>query len=269
MIPLFRKLFPSHKADLTEALDEALHRFVEKPGTIVDLRSRVFPYVDLIAINLDGAIVDSSPPAMAQAEGETGRAFECAKVSVTGRRIAVGGVPLDLRMEMRDGIFDWGYDSNAEAVLILRAAREGQLVVSVAQLLLEESIIRLVGAKARLYGIDLEQVRLSMRARGRRSLAADIHVVAKKFFARAKIDIYAQFDISNEFVARISQLKCKGDGKLGAFACTTLQPMFDRVLEKSFSLRSIPLLGEIQLRDVHVAVADTVEITVDFGSSQA
>ena len=40
MIPLFRKLFPSHKADLVEALDEALHRFVEKPGPIVDLRSR-------------------------------------------------------------------------------------------------------------------------------------------------------------------------------------------------------------------------------------
>ena len=35
--------------------------------------------------------------------------------------------------------------------------------------------------------------------------------------------------------------------------------------KKSFPLKSIPL-GEIQLRDVHVAVADTVEITMDFGS---
>jgi hypothetical protein len=267
MIPLFRKLFPSHRADLVEALDEALHRFVEKPGPIVDLRSRVFPYVDEIAVNLDGAIVDASPPPMAKAEGETGRAFEAAAINVTGKRIAVGGVPLDLRMKMRDVICDWGYDANAEAVLIVRNAREGQLVVSAAQLVLEESIVRLVGAKARLYGVDLEQVRLSMRARGRRSLAADIYVVAKKFFARAKIDIYAQLDIDDDFVVRISQLKCKGDGRLGAFACTTLQPMFDRVLEKSFSLRSIPFLGEIQLRDIHVAVADTVDLTVDFGSA--
>ena len=267
MIPLFRKLFPSHKADLTEALDEALHRFVEKPGTIVDLRARVFPYVDLIAINLDGGIVDPSPPPMAPAEGETGRAFECAKIEVSGKRISVGGVPLDLRMEMRDVVCDWGYDTNAEAVLILRSAREGQLVISAAQLLLEESIKRIVGAKARLYGIDLEQLRLAMRARGRRSLAADISVQAKKFFARAKIDIYAQLDITNEFVVKISQLKCKGDGKLGSFVCTTLQPAFQRVLEKSFSLRSIPLLSEIQLRDIHVAVADTVDLTVDFGSA--
>lgn len=267
MIPLFRKLFPSHKADLTEALDEALHRFIEKPGTIVDLRARVFPYVDLIAINLDGGIVDPSPPPMAPAEGETGRAFECAKIEVSGKRISVGGVPLDLRMAMRDVICDWGYDTNAEAVLILRSAREGQLVISAAQLLLEESVKRIVGDKARSYGINLEQVRLAMRARGRRSLAADISVQAKKFFARAKIDIYAQLDISNEFVVKISQLKCKGDGKLGSFVCTTLQPAFQRVLEKSFSLRSIPLLGEIQLRDIHVAVADSVELTVDFGST--
>jgi hypothetical protein len=266
MIPLFRKLFPSHKADLTEALDEALHRFVEKPGTIVDLRARVFPYIDLIAINLDGGIVDPSPPAMAPAEGETGRAFECAKINVSGRRISVGGVPLDLRTEMRDVVCDWGYDTSAEAVLILRSAREGQLVISGAQLALEESIKRIVGAKARLYGIALEQVRLAMRARGRRSLAADISVVAKKFFARAKIDIYVQLDITNEFVVKISQLKCKGDGKLGSFACSTLQPMFERVMEKSFPLRSIPFLGEIQLRDIHVAVADTVDLTVDFGS---
>jgi len=269
MIPLFRKLFPSHKADLTEALDDAMHRFVEKAGTIVDLRSRVFPYIDLIAINLDGAIVDPSPPAMAQAEGETGRAFECANIEVSGRKLSVGGVPVDLRMEMRDVVCDWGYDANAEAVLILRSAREGQLVVSAAQLLLEEAIKRLVGAKARLYGIELEQVRLFMRARGRRSIAADIQVVAKKFFARAKIDIYAQLDVTSEFVAKISQLKCKGDGKLGSFACTTLQPMFDRVIEKSFPLRSIPLLAEIRLRDIHVAVADTVDLTVDFGNAQA
>ena len=268
MIPLFRNLFPSHKADLGEALDEALHRFVEKPGPIVELRSRVFPYVDEIAIDLNGGIIDLSPPPLAKPEGETGRAFEAHLVNVSGRRVSVGGVPLDLRMRMRESIFDWGYDANGEAGLILRTVREGQLVISAAQLMLEQAFIRIIGAKARLYGIDLEQVRLFMRARGRRSIAADIQLQAKKFFARAKIDIYAQLDITSEFAAKISQLKCKGDGKLGSFVCKTIQPKFDRVLEKSFSLKSIPL-GEVQFRDVHVAVADTVEITVDFGSEQA
>ena len=105
-----------------------------------------------------------------------------------------------------------------------------------------------------------------MRARSRRSLAADIKIQAKKFFARANIDIYAQLDISNDFVVQISEIKCKGDGKLGSFACATLQPFFERLKSKSFPLKSFPLLGDLQLRDIHVAVADTVELTVDFGN---
>ena len=267
MISLGRKDFPSPRGDLAEALDDALHRFVEKPGPIVDLRSRVFPLVDEIRINLDGAIVDSSPPPLAKAEGETARAFETSLVSANGRRIAVLGVPIDLRMEMHDVIFDKGSDLNGDAVLILRRAREGQFVISSGQLDFEEAIVRIAGERARLYGIELEQVRLALRARSRRSLAADLHVQAKKFFARAKIDIYIQVDISTEFVVKISQLKCKGDGKLGSFACATLQPLFQRLLDKSLSLKSIPL-GEIQLRDIHVAVADTVDLTVDFGSEK-
>ena len=265
MISLGRKDFPPRKADLAEALDDALHRFVEKPGPIVDLRSRVFPYVDEVAINIDKAIFDSTPPPLTEAEGETFLAFEAAVVSVSGRKVSISGIPLDVRMELSDVIFEKGFDANGDAVLILRRARQGHLTISAAQLELEEAIVRLAGAKARLYGIELERVRLAMRARGRRSVAADIYIQAKKFFARAKIDLYAQLDITDDFVAKISQLKCKGNGKLGSFVCATLQPFFQRVLEKSFSLRSIPL-GEIQLRDIHVAVADTVDITIDFGT---
>jgi hypothetical protein len=265
VISLGRKDFPSPRSDLAEALDDALHCFVEKPGRIVELRSRVFPLVDEIRINLDAAIFDSSPPPLAKAEGETVLAFEAVVVNVSGRKVSVRGVPLDLRMELRDVVFDKGFDANGDAVLILRKARDGQFAISALQLQFEEAIRRIGGEKARLWGIELERVRLAMRARGRRSLGADIQIWAKKFFARAKIDIYIQLDITSEFVVKVSQLKCKGDGKLGSFACATLQPFFQRVLEKSFSLKSIPL-GEIELRDIHLAVADTVELTVDFGS---
>ena len=265
MIPLGRKDVPSPRQDLAEALDTALHRFVQKSGPIVDLRSRVFPLVDELRINLDGAKFDSPAPPPAKVEGETALAFETPAVNVRGRNISVRGLPLNLRMEMRDVVFHKGTDATGDAVLVIHRAREGQLVISAAQLNLEEAIGRLGGEKARLWGVDLERVRLAMRARSRRSLAADIQIWAKKFFTRAKIDIYAQLDVSNEFVVKISQLKCKGDGKLGSFACAALQPLFARTIERSFPLKSIPL-GEIQLRDIHVAVADTVELTIDFGS---
>ena len=267
MIPLGRKDVPSPRQDLAQALDDALHRFVQKSGRIVDLRSRVFPLVDEIRINLDLAKFDSPPPSLAKVEGETALAFETAVVTVSGRKISVRGLPLDLRMEMRDVVFHKGVDVHGDAVLLVHRAREGQLVLSASQLDLEEATGRLGGEKARLWGVDLEQVRLAMRARSRRSLAADIKVQAKKFFARANIDIYGQLDISNEFVAKISELKCKGDGKLGSFACAALAPVFEKIKSESFPLKSLPL-GGLQIHDVHVAVADTVELTVDFGSGE-
>jgi hypothetical protein len=267
VISLFRKDFPSPRGDLAQALDAALHRFVQKSGPIVDLRSRVFPLVDELRINLDGAKFDSPAPPLAEVEGKTTPAFETAAVNVRGRNISVRGMPLNLRMEMRDVVFHKGVDANGDAVLVIHRAREGQLVISAAQLNLEEAIGRLGGEKARLWGVDLERVRLAMRPRSRRSLAADIRIQAKKFFARANIDIYAQLDISNEFEAKVSELKCKGDGKLGSFACATLAPLFERMKSNTFPLKSIPL-GALQIVDVHVAVADTVELTVDFGSGE-
>src|SRR5207244_71922 len=155
-------------------------------------------------------------------------------VTVSGRNMSVYGVPLDLRMEMRDVIFHKGTDVNGDAVLVLHQAREGQLVISAVQLALEEAIARIGGAKARLWGVELEQVRLAMRARSRRSLAADIKIQAKKFFTRARIEIYAQFDTTNEFVVKISEMKCKGDGKLGSFACAALGPFFDKLKSETF-----------------------------------
>src|SRR5207237_3074560 len=118
MIPLGRKDVPSPKDDLAQALDGALHRFVQKSGRIVDLRSRVFPLVDEIRINLDGAKMDSPPP-LAKVEGATAPAFETAAVNVSGRNISVRGVPLDLRMEMRDVVFHKGSDANGDAILVL------------------------------------------------------------------------------------------------------------------------------------------------------
>src|SRR5438105_8490549 len=265
MLSLFRKDFPSPRADLAQALDAALHRFVQKSGPIVDLRSRVFPLVDELRINLDGAKLDSPSPPLAKVEGGTALAFETAVVNVRGRNISVRGVLLNLRMEMHDVLFHKGADANGDAVLVIHQAREGQLVISAAQLNLEEAIGRLGGEKARLWGVDLEQVRLAMPARSRRSLATDIKIQAKEFFARTNLDIYAQLDISNEFIVKVSELRCKGDGKLGSFACAALQPLFARTTEKSFPLKSLPL-GGVQIHDVHVAVTDTVEITIDFGS---
>ena len=49
-------------------------------------------------------------------------------------------------------------------------------------------------------------------------------------------------------------------------ACGILEPHLQRLEGATFPLMSLPL-GEIKLRDVRIAVADTVEVTADFGSA--
>jgi hypothetical protein len=263
MIPLGRKQFPSSKADLAQALDEALHRYASKDGQIVDVHARVFPYLDEIAINLDGAQLNLPPPQPPKLAGKRTPAFEAAVTTVSARQISVRGLPFNLRLSARDLVFHKAQDEKGDAAIVVHAVRDGTLSISAAQLDLEKAIEQIAREEGR--GLTIEQVRLAMRARGQRSLAIEVQVQAKKLFLRAKIDISGQLDIDDEFTIKISSLKCKSDGGIGAIACSTLEPMFRKLEEKSFSLKSLPL-GEVHVRDIRLAVADTIELTADFGS---
>jgi hypothetical protein len=268
MIPLDRKGFPSSKDELTRALDEAFHHLVRKEGPIAGIYCRVFPYLDEIVINVDGAQLDSLPQARPRIVNESRPACEAAIVTLSGRNISVQGVPLNFRMEARDIVFHQGSDENGQCVLMMHTVRDGSVVISATQLDLERAIEQIARREGDKNGIAIEQARLAIWARGERSLTVDIRLQARKFFLRADIDISSQLDIDENFIAKISNLKCKSNGAVGSVACGALDPVFRRLEGKTFSLTSLPL-GEIQLRDVHIAVADTIEITADFGTGQS
>ena len=90
---------------------------------------------------------------------------------------------------------------------------------------------------------------------------------ARKFLFRTNIDISGQLDIDDHFNAKVANLKCRAEGTIGSLACGALQPHLQRLEGQSFSLMSFPL-GELKMRDVRITVADTVEITADFGSAE-
>jgi hypothetical protein len=268
VFPLHRKDFPDSAAQFAEAMEASLRHYVRKDAPLVSVSARVFPYLDEIVINLDGARIDSTAPAPVRATAETKEACEAALVTLSARDILVQDVPISVRMEMRDIVFHKSQDENGEVLLIVRKARQGHVIVSAAQLDLENVIAETARALARKNGIAVENVRLALRARGARSLAADVQLHARKFMMRAKIDIYGQLDITDDFVARVSQLKCRGDGAIASLACGALEPHLQKLNGATFPLMSLPL-GEIQLRDVRIAVADTVEITADFGTAES
>ena len=268
MIPLSRDKFPDSTTDLAQALDDALRGYVGKDEPVVTISSRVFPYLDEIAINFDGVRFDSPPPAPPQPVGETKRACEAALVSMSARKIVVQGAPLNLQFQARDVVFHEGRDENGALLFLVHKVRTGHVLISAAQLDLENAIGEIAKREARKHGITIEQTRASLRARGPRSISADVRLEARKLLFRAKIDISGQIHIDDDFAAKISSLKCRGDGTLGSIACGVLDPHLRKLEGERFSLMSLPL-GDIQLRDVRIAVADTVEVAADFGIAEA
>ena len=74
MIPLLRDKFPNSTAELAAAMDESLRQYVQKEEPVVTINARVFPYLDEIALNFDGADARFKPagPAETRRRNQTG-----------------------------------------------------------------------------------------------------------------------------------------------------------------------------------------------------
>jgi hypothetical protein len=264
VIPLFRNQFPSSKAELAEALNDALGRYLKKEsGPLVTVSARVFPYLDEIAVNLDAAELASSFPAAPKVVGETKSAIEAGLVSLSGRDIKVRGIPVNLQMAANSVVMHSGRDESDQAVLVPQSVRSGHVAIAVSQQDLEKAIGELAREQGAKNGIAVEDVKIALRARGVRSISADIHLRARKFLLRTEMDVSGQLEIDDAFEAKISNLKCRATGTIGSVACGVLQPYLDKIEGHSVSLMSFPFTG-MKLKDVRVTVADTVEVTADF-----
>jgi hypothetical protein len=268
MLPLHRKEFPASKDELAQALENSLRQLLGSTQPLVSVQARAFPFFDEIAVNLDNLKLDSVPPLLTGAPANPKFGCEAGLVTMTARNLRLRGTPLDARVEARGVVFDQAQDGNDEVVLAVKRVREGYLQISVTQLDLEGALGEIARREGKKAGIAVEELRLAMRARGPRSVSADIRFQAGKFLLRARIDISARLDIDENLVARVFDLKCKGDGAVGSLACGAIGAHLSRLEGRTFSLKSLPL-GEVQLRDVRVAVADTVQIIADFGTAAA
>lgn len=268
MISLHRTQFPTSKTELAQALTESLRPYFAQTELVVTISARVFPYLDEIAIHFDGAQFDGKLPALPRFTGATKSACEAAVVTLSGRNVAVQGAPVGLQLQARDVVFHEGRDDKGETLLLVHSVRTGQVIISAAQLDLENAIRQIAQREGKNHGISVEETRVFMRARGPRSIAADVQLRARKFLLHANIDIAAQIDIEKDFAVKLSNLKCRGDGVLGSLACDVLRPLLQKLDGETFSMMP-PLYGQMALHDVRIAVSDTIEVTADFGSASA
>lgn len=265
MFPLFTRSLPTTVADLANLMNESVKRLFVTTGESVTVEAVDYPALNSISIKLDDASLRADRPTTPITTGARSPAFQVLNLLLEGSRISIGPATIDLRLRARDVRLDQARDGADEIILLLRSAAAGEVEIIADKSELEKAIAAIAGREAGKQGVTIEDVSLTLRERGLRSLSAEVQVKARKLFFSTVIRIAADLDLDNELNAAISGLACKGDGAIGTLACGVLAPHLEKLDGRTFSLLALPL-GDIRLRDVRLAVADKICVTAQFSA---
>jgi hypothetical protein len=265
MLPLYSKTFPASATELAELLNASVQRLFDnaaKPVTVVD---DAFPRLSEIRITLDGAELRANPPRPPVMKGASSAGIEAEKLYVNAAEVLIGPATANIRLDARDVRFDQAKDTKGEVVLMLKSATDGEVEVSADQRSIEQAIAAVAKQEAGKHGVAIDDVKLSVRTGGERSINAEVQLRAKKLFFTTTVRITAQLAMDEQLNARLFGLGCNGDGPIGAMACGFLQPHLQRLDGREFPLMALPL-GDIRLRDVRVAAGQMLSVTAQFGA---
>jgi hypothetical protein len=118
---------------------------------------------------------------------------------------------------------------------------------------------------AKQQGIKIEGLDLTLTSEGKRSLAADVRVKAKKMMVSGVIHITGRVDVDDEMNATVSNLDCDGEGMIGSMASGLVKSKLKPYEGKTFPLMTFSL-GDVALRDLKIDVKTNVQVTAEFGS---
>jgi hypothetical protein len=265
MFPLYSKSFPDNAVDLAALLNDSVKRVFSGAANPVVIRDDAYPKLAEIRITLDGAELRTDPPRPPVVSGKGSAGVELAELHVLGSEMLIGPATANLRLGARDVRLNRAKDTKGEYVLTLKSAADGEVEISVAIDDLENAMAAVAKAEAGKHGVTIDQVQLSVRPRGSRSIDGEVQLRAKKLFFTTVVRIAAKLDLDEELNAKVSGLSCNGEGAIGSLACGVLQPHLQKLDGRSFPLMALPL-GEVRLRDVRIAAKDRVTVTAEFGA---
>ena len=264
MLPLHTAAFPSSASDLERLLNDSLRRLFSVEVDPVSIRDATYPHLEEIRVSLDSARLRADPPRPPVISGKTSSALEIDQLTLSASSLFLGPAAVNLCFSARDIHLSQGKDLNDQIVLCVESATDGNIEVSMRQTDLEALIAKLAQNQASEQGITIEGVQLKLRQKGAHSLAAEVHLRARKLFLSASIRVTGQFDLDDLLNLKVSDLNCTGGGAIATLACGILTPYLRKIDGQAFSLMSFPL-GEVRLRDVRLTVGDKLCVTAEFG----
>lgn len=266
MFLLPRNQIPQTPEELAQAIEEGVRFFASRPEKMVAIDGAGIPALESIAIDLTGAAIDPHhrPPPVER---------EGAHPAVLVRRIYIAGEPIKLlggdfgfQFEASDAEVYQKAQADGKLLLLLHRARDGNIRFEISRAAVEVMIMKAASKAAEKQGVAIDSAQLELTQRGPRTVDGKLTVSAHKFMFHPVLTLVGTLAISDDFVATLSNLKCRGEGPVAALVCAAINPAISRIEERSFALSAMPL-GEIRLRDLTTDVTDDkLVVRARFGS---
>ena len=266
MFVLSRNKLPETPDSLAEALEEGLREFASRPEPMAVVRGADLDRLDEIMVDLSGAVIDPRHRPVLPKLSRTEPAISVRKLSVLGRPVKILDSELTFDFDASNIQLNQAKTSDGKISLVLHRAGTGEMRATIGRGELEQLIAKVAAITADKQGVTIDNLKVDLTSHTTRTLEAKVTVSARKLFFRTSLRLSGTLALTDDLMATVSDLRCDGDGTIGALVCAAMTPHFSRVEKRAFPLSALPI-GEVRLHDVAITVDDKqIVVEARFGS---
>jgi hypothetical protein len=268
MFPLAGKTFPKTLEELTTAIHGALADVFDLPQAdkTVKATGGDYPTIKKLSIDLDGATVRAKePPPKPKPAGKREPGVTVGQLEVSGHPIRYENSKLEIDLKAKGVKLDFAKDKNGHPLLVLTDAEDGQAEAKISKSDIQSLVMAIATAAAKQHGVTVQDIQLNLTSEGKRSVAADVRVQAKKAIVSGVVHLTGRADLDDDLNAKLSNLSCTGEGMIGKMAAGFLQGKLKEYDGKTFPLMAFSL-GDVTLKDLKVDTKSGLHVTAKFGS---
>jgi len=265
MFLLLRNQIPQKPEELAQAIEEGVRTFASRPQDMVAVRAGDASTLDSIAIDLSGATIHHHQRPPLDREG-TSPALLVRHIYIAGDPIKLLGSHFSFQFEALNAEMYQKPQPDGKLLLILHRAQDGNVRFEICRAAVETMIVRAASELAEKQGVGIDNAQLQLTQHGSHSVDGNLTISAHKLIFHPVLTLSGTLEISEDFIATLSNLKCHGEGPIASLACAAISPAFSRIEQRAFPLAALPL-GEIQIRDLALEVDDDkLVVRARFGS---
>jgi len=253
--------FPHDTKSLRASLARGAARLGASDGAVIV--DGEYPSVETTQLNLTGMRLDPRT-ALAPAVQNAGGGFFSRSLDIAAEPAHAESVPVRLRMHAEDCVFAFGTAADGTRVVSLQSCANGTLDASAATEDIEGALLTLARDAASEHGAEVESVRLTLTAESARCIAVSAVAVAKAMFFTATLTIRGRITLDENFVLRLRDATCTGDGMIANLAAAQLRPRIAALEGRAFPIRALLPEG-LQPSEVVLSGGAALRIRATFG----